>query len=60
MIVAEITIARKKSLFATLYRSPTQTTEQFESSIEGLEIIVDRIQAEGRQMMILTGDFNCR
>ena len=60
VIVADITIALKKILFVTVYQSPTQTTEQFEGFTNGMETIVNRIQAERAHMMILTGDFNCR
>ncbi len=34
IVSVEITIARKKLLFSTVYRSPSQTTEQFENFID--------------------------
>ena len=46
--------------FVTVYRSPTKATEQFEELINNLEIIINPIQAERPNMIILTGDSNCR
>ena len=37
MIVSEISLSRKKIIFATLYRSPSQDSEQFESFIDSLQ-----------------------
>ena len=53
-------VARKLIIFTTMYRSPTQTIEQFDGFTNGLETFVSRIQAERHYMMMLTGDFNCR
>ena len=36
MIVSEISLSRKKIILATLYRSPSQDSEQFESFIDNL------------------------
>ena len=60
MVVAEITIVRKKLLFVTVYRSPTQSPEQFDGFINHLQMTLNRFQAEKPHMTILTGDFNCR
>ncbi len=60
MVCAEITIARIKIVFCTVYRSPSQTTEQFEAFIDSLQILINRIRAERPYMFIFTADFNCR
>ena len=56
MVAAEVIIARKKITFATIYQSPTQTIEQFDCFIDGLESFISCIQAERPYMMMLTGD----
>ena len=60
MIVAGITLARKKRLFITVYRSPSQTSEQFEEFINKMQMIFDQIRRERCHSLILTGDLNCR
>ena len=60
VIIAEIIFARKRIFILTVYRSPTQITEQFDGFINNLEITINRIQAEKPHMIILTVDFNCR
>ena len=59
-VVAEITIVHKKLLFATVYRSPTQSPEQFDGFINHLQTTLNQFQAEKPRMIILTGNFNCR
>ena len=59
MIVAEITLARKKIFFITVYRSPSQTSEQFEEFIK-MQMIFDQIRRERFHSLILTVDLNCR
>ena len=60
MVVTAIMIARKKILFTTIYRSPSQNSEQFENFINKLQIALNRMQSERPHSLILTGDFNCR
>ena len=60
MIVAEITLARKKIFFITVYRSPSQNSEQFEEFINKLQMTLDWVRREGSHSLVLTGDFNCR
>ena len=60
MIVAEITISRNKILFSTIYRSPSQNSEQFENFIDRLHRSLNVMQRERPPLMILTGDLNCR
>ena len=60
MSVAEITISRKKILFSTIYRSPSQNSEQFEHFIDRLHRSLNVMQRERPLLIILTGDLNCR
>ncbi len=60
MIVAEITFARKKIFFITVYRSPSQTSDQFEEFINQLQATLDQLRRERYHSLVLTGDFNCR
>ena len=38
MVCAEVTVARKKILFSVVYRSPSQSVEQFEMFILGYKL----------------------
>ena len=60
VIIAEIIFAHKRIFFLTVYQSPTQTTEQFEGSINNLGITINRVQAERPNMIILTNEFKCQ
>ena len=53
-------MSRKKIIFATLYRSPSQDSEQFESFIANLQLFFSDLRNENPHCIILTGDFNCR
>ena len=59
-IVAEIKIGRKKLFIVTVYRSPSQNSEQFEVFMRKLQMIVTRLRHEKSTAIIITGDFNCR
>ena len=60
MIVTEISLRRKKIILATLYRSPSQNSEQFETFINNLQRFFSDLRNENPNCIILTGDFNCR
>ena len=60
MILSEITLARKKIFFGTLYRTPSQNSQQFETFIDRLQEAFDKMKAENPHCIVLTGDFNCR
>ena len=50
----------QKIFFITVYRSPSQTSEQFEKFINKMQMIFDQIRRERCHSLILTGDLNCR
>ena len=60
LIVTELTISSKKIFLITLYRSPSQTSEQYENFVDRLQLIINRVSGERPYCLILTGDFNCR
>ena len=60
MIVSEISLSRKKIILATLYRSPSQDSKQFETFIDKLQQFFNVLTNENPHSIILTGDFNCR
>ena len=59
-VVVEITVARKKVFFVANYRSPSQSSDQFETYIDSLQLMLDLIRNETPHAVVLTGDFNCR
>ena len=59
-IVCQISIKRKKIYFVVVYRSPSQTADEFNLFLDRLELTVGNIQAKKPDCIIITGDFNCR
>ena len=49
----------KKYFFTVLYRSPSQTQEQFQAFTDGFELMISKMAAENPYGVIVTGDFNC-
>ena len=60
LIVTELTLSRKKIFLITLYRSPSQTSEQYENVIDRLQVMINRVRGERPYCLIITGDFTCR
>ena len=60
MVCAEVSVARKKILFSVLYRSPSQSAEEFDEFISKLQTVVDKVRREDPYVFVLTGGFNCR
>ncbi len=59
-VVIEVTFARKKLFFVANYRSPLQSSDQFQTHIESLQMMLDLIRNETPYAIVLTCDFNCR
>ena len=59
-VVTEITLRRKKIFFVAIYRSPNQSSEEFDLFQESLQNIIDSIKDLRPHCIALTGDFNCR
>ena len=58
-IVCELDVSGKKVFCITVYRSPSQNSEQYDNFINKVQIMVNRLQMERPHLVILTGDFNC-
>ena len=59
-LTLELTISNKKSYVATLYRSPSQTSDEFDSFISHLEKLLISITSSDPHFVILLGDFNAK
>ena len=60
MIISDVTITGKKVFLGTLYRSPSQSSHQFETFIDILQQVIDKMSTENPNCIFLTGDHNCR
>ena len=59
-IVAEIKINKKSIIYILSYRSPSQSTSEFNKYIQDLEKTYNKALAENPYMIVLTGDYNAR
>ena len=59
-IVYEIQFNKKKYFFAVIYRSPSQSPEEFDNFTTNFELMLSKMHAENPFCVIITGDFNCR
>ena len=58
-VICEISIRRKKVFFIAMYRSPNQSSEEFNAFYRRLQEIFDIIKDAKPHCVILTGDLNC-
>ena len=54
----EIKIADKTCNFISLYRSPSQSKDEFESFADNLELNLDSIALRNPYLIVVLGDFN--
>ena len=60
-IVSEVTFKnKKKGHVISLYRSPSQTPDQFDNFIQLFEKLLQDIFKHKSSFVLITGDFNCR
>ena len=59
-LTLEVTISNRKGFVITLYRSPSQTSDEFQSFISNLEKILININSFDPHFAILLGDFNAK
>ena len=59
-LVCEINYDNKKIFIVTLYRSPSQTTDEFDEFLRGFEDVIDNINQWNPYFTVITGDFNVR
>ena len=55
-LTLEVTISNKKSYVITFYRSPSQTSDEFDSFISNLDLLIN-IASVHPYFVILLGDF---
>ena len=58
LLVAELTISKKKVFFVLVYRKFGQTSEEFDIYITKMNELLSNIESEDPYCTILTGDFN--
>ena len=56
----ELRIGGKCSRFSCLYRSPSQTQDEFEPFLKNFELTLDKIHENNPFMTIVLGDFNAK
>ena len=59
-IVLEVTINNKKGIIFSLYRSPSQTADEFDQFIDNLDELLQSIRLLNPSFTILLGDFNAK
>ena len=59
-LTLEVTISNKKGHVITLYRSPSQISDKFDSFISNLEKLLIDITSFDPHFVILLGDFNVK
>ena len=59
-LICEVTMQNKKGYAVVVYRSPSQSTSEFESFLSGLEDLLSNIICSKSQFTIILGEFNSR
>ena len=59
-IVSEVNTSRKKIFFITVYRSPSQNSEQFENLISNMQIMINRLQMERPHSVVPSSETGIR
>ena len=59
-LVCEVTIQNTKGYVAAMYRSPSQSTSEFESFLSGLEDLLSNSLCSKSQFTVVLGDLNAR
>ena len=59
-VTFEVRVGRKCCKFICLYRSPSQTNEEFESFLKKFELTLDKIHDDNPFMISVLGDFNAK
>ena len=59
-LLCELSCKNKKCFIATLYRSPSQSREEFEKFLSNFEVLIKAISNQKDAISIIMGDFNTR
>ena len=59
-LLCEVTIGSKKCIIGTVYRSPSQNSDEFESFLSNFEFLLQDISNRNPYLTLLLGDYNAR
>ena len=59
-LILEVSINNKRGYVVSLYRSPSQASDEFDSFLANLEKIVVNISRSNPHFLLLIGDFNAK
>ena len=60
ILLCEVTIGSKKCIIETVYRSPSQNSDEFESFLLNFEFLLQDISNRNPYLTLLLGDYNAR
>ena len=60
ILLCEVTIGSKKCIIETVYRSPSQNSDKFESFLSKLEFLLQYISSRNPYLTRLLHDYNAR
>ena len=59
-LLCEVTIGSKKCIIGTVYRSPGQNSDEFESFLSDFECLLQDISNHNLYLTLIVGDYNAR
>ena len=59
-LLCEVTIGSKKHIIGTVFRFPSQNSDEFESFPSNFEFLVEDISNRNPYLTLLFGDYNAR
>ena len=59
-VIFEVSIKNKREYVVSLYRSPSQTQDEFDNFLTSFEKLIGDIIAKSPSFVLITGDFNAR
>ena len=59
-LVCEVTMQNRKGYVAVMYRSPSQSSIEFESFLSGFQDMLSSVLFSKSQFTVILGDFNAR
>ena len=59
-LVTEIRVDKKKFFFSCMYRSPSQTQDEFEEFCNDLNLLLSNVNDVNANFSVITGDFNAK
>ena len=57
-LLCEVTIGSRKCIIETVYRSPSQNSDEFESFLLNFKFLLQDISSRNHYLMLLLGDYN--